>query len=246
MQLDPPAGSVDGQLPLPDVLPEPEPDVEPVDEVLAVALLELAVPDEPEPVAVLLEALDALVVPALELLALVAVLVEDPVLLDALDPAAPVDDACEPVLLDDDAEELEVPATVPLPCVPLLDEPPTLPVAGVPLQATSEEKRIETEAKRVTVMLREYSRVASCRRGACASTILGTRGDASSIPRMPCIAIQIVRFVDTNQPGFVECSLRDAAGREHFFVEKSFTPGADIRTRHGLQRQDGPPHGPCW
>ena len=34
------------------------------------------------------------------------------------------------------------------------------------------------------------------------------------------IAIQIVRFVDDYQPGFVECRLVDAEGQPHLFVEK--------------------------
>ena len=37
---------------------------------------------------------------------------------------------------------------------------------------------------------------------------------------MPSLAVQIVRFVDAHQPGFVECALVDAEGREHRFVEK--------------------------
>jgi hypothetical protein len=34
------------------------------------------------------------------------------------------------------------------------------------------------------------------------------------------IAIQIERFVDDHQPGFVECRLVDALGRSHLFIEK--------------------------
>lgn len=34
------------------------------------------------------------------------------------------------------------------------------------------------------------------------------------------IAIQIERFVDDHQPGFVECRLVDAHGLSHLFVEK--------------------------
>ena len=37
---------------------------------------------------------------------------------------------------------------------------------------------------------------------------------------MPSVAIQIERFVDDHQPGFVECSLIDALGEVHLFVEK--------------------------
>lgn len=37
---------------------------------------------------------------------------------------------------------------------------------------------------------------------------------------MPALAVQIVRFVDDHQPGFVECSLQDARSTEHLFVEK--------------------------
>lgn len=38
--------------------------------------------------------------------------------------------------------------------------------------------------------------------------------------RMPSISIQIVRFVDEHQPGFVECRLVDAQGNIHHFIEK--------------------------
>ncbi len=34
------------------------------------------------------------------------------------------------------------------------------------------------------------------------------------------LTIQIERFVDEDQPGFVECSLMDAYGTGHLFVEK--------------------------
>jgi len=34
------------------------------------------------------------------------------------------------------------------------------------------------------------------------------------------IAIEIERFVDEHQPGFVECSLVDALGCSHHFIEK--------------------------
>lgn len=37
---------------------------------------------------------------------------------------------------------------------------------------------------------------------------------------MPTISVQIERFVDDHQPGFVECRLVDASGRSHLFVEK--------------------------
>ena len=36
----------------------------------------------------------------------------------------------------------------------------------------------------------------------------------------PKIEVEITRFVDASQPGFVECKLVDALGREHLFVEK--------------------------
>ncbi|MFG6487215.1 hypothetical protein ACG04R_11085 [Roseateles sp. BYS78W] len=38
---------------------------------------------------------------------------------------------------------------------------------------------------------------------------------------MPSVAIQITRFVDEHQPGFVECVLVDASGKSHVFVEKA-------------------------
>ena len=34
------------------------------------------------------------------------------------------------------------------------------------------------------------------------------------------IAVQIVRFVDESQPGWVECELVDADGRRHLFIDK--------------------------
>jgi hypothetical protein len=34
------------------------------------------------------------------------------------------------------------------------------------------------------------------------------------------LVVQIDRFVDAHQPGFVECSLVDALGRKHLIVEK--------------------------
>jgi hypothetical protein len=34
------------------------------------------------------------------------------------------------------------------------------------------------------------------------------------------LSLQIDRFVDNSQPGFVECSLVDAYGARHLFVEK--------------------------
>lgn len=37
---------------------------------------------------------------------------------------------------------------------------------------------------------------------------------------MLAIKVEITRFVDDHYPGFVECSLVDAHGTKHFFVEK--------------------------
>lgn len=37
---------------------------------------------------------------------------------------------------------------------------------------------------------------------------------------MPALTVEIVRFVDEYQPGFVECVFQDAANIEHVFVEK--------------------------
>lgn len=37
---------------------------------------------------------------------------------------------------------------------------------------------------------------------------------------MPALAVQIVRFVDVSQPGFVECEFVDAAGRRHTLFDK--------------------------
>jgi hypothetical protein len=38
--------------------------------------------------------------------------------------------------------------------------------------------------------------------------------------RMTAVSVEIARFVDDRQPGFVECVLVDADGRSHAFVEK--------------------------
>ena len=38
---------------------------------------------------------------------------------------------------------------------------------------------------------------------------------------MPSILIQIVRFVDNNFPGWVECLLTDAESQVHSFIEKA-------------------------
>lgn len=37
---------------------------------------------------------------------------------------------------------------------------------------------------------------------------------------MPAVIVQISRFVDEHQPGFIECILLDALGESHLFVEK--------------------------
>jgi hypothetical protein len=37
---------------------------------------------------------------------------------------------------------------------------------------------------------------------------------------MHAVKVEIERFVDANQPGFVECSLVDADGNRHTFIEK--------------------------
>lgn len=38
---------------------------------------------------------------------------------------------------------------------------------------------------------------------------------------MQALRVTILRFVDDHQPGFVECTVHDAHGREHRFVEKA-------------------------
>ena len=38
--------------------------------------------------------------------------------------------------------------------------------------------------------------------------------------RMTAIDVEIIRFVDPHQPGIVECSITDARGAKHLFVEK--------------------------
>jgi len=37
---------------------------------------------------------------------------------------------------------------------------------------------------------------------------------------MPNLAVEIVRFVDDHQPGWVECEFIDAEGRRHTIIEK--------------------------
>jgi hypothetical protein len=44
---------------------------------------------------------------------------------------------------------------------------------------------------------------------------------------MPAISVQITRFVDDHQPGFVECLLVDALGKSHTFVEKAPVVSSD-------------------
>ena len=48
---------------------------------------------------------------------------------------------------------------------------------------------------------------------------------------MPFLPINIIRLVDDNFPGWVECELIDAVGNRHLFVEK--TP---VVTRESLER----------
>ena len=37
---------------------------------------------------------------------------------------------------------------------------------------------------------------------------------------MAALDVEIIRFVDAHQPGFVECSITDARGVKHLFIEK--------------------------
>ena len=37
---------------------------------------------------------------------------------------------------------------------------------------------------------------------------------------MPSVSVEILRLIDTHQPGWVECLLVDAHGTRHLFVEK--------------------------
>ena len=37
---------------------------------------------------------------------------------------------------------------------------------------------------------------------------------------MPCLIVQIVRFVDSHQPSWVQCEFVDADGRHHLIKEK--------------------------
>ena len=42
-----------------------------------------------------------------------------------------------------------------------------------------------------------------------------------SIDKMSAVSVQITRFVNDHFPGFVECVLSDALGKNHAFVEKA-------------------------
>jgi hypothetical protein len=46
------------------------------------------------------------------------------------------------------------------------------------------------------------------------------RAPLEAVLAMPALALQIVRFVDDSQPGFVECEFVDAAGRRHTLLDK--------------------------
>jgi hypothetical protein len=37
---------------------------------------------------------------------------------------------------------------------------------------------------------------------------------------MAALTVQIVRFIDSDQPGWIECRFEDATGRQHSFIEK--------------------------
>lgn len=56
---------------------------------------------------------------------------------------------------------------------------------------------------------------------------------------MTAIAIQIERFVDDYQPGFVECRLVDAEGLSHLFVEKLPIVSAEDLWSNSLYPQPG-------
>jgi hypothetical protein len=46
---------------------------------------------------------------------------------------------------------------------------------------------------------------------------------------MPAVRIQICRYIDDSQPGWVECKLTDVLGHQHVFVEKvPVVAGADL------------------
>ena len=38
---------------------------------------------------------------------------------------------------------------------------------------------------------------------------------------MAALDVEIIRFVDANQPGSVECSITDVHGAKHLFIEKA-------------------------
>jgi len=59
---------------------------------------------------------------------------------------------------------------------------------------------------------------------------------------MPAVLVEISRFVDEHFPGFVECTLVDARGERHRFVEKApvvstanLTPASRYPQRGSIQ-----------
>ena len=53
------------------------------------------------------------------------------------------------------------------------------------------------------------------------------------------LAVQIERFVDDHQPGFVECVLIDADGRRHEFIEKGPVVSAENLWLDSIYPQQG-------
>lgn len=56
---------------------------------------------------------------------------------------------------------------------------------------------------------------------------------------MPAVTVEIARFVDDHQPGFVECVLIDAAGTKHTFIEKGPVVSAANLTATSVYPQSG-------
>jgi hypothetical protein len=56
---------------------------------------------------------------------------------------------------------------------------------------------------------------------------------------MLAIKVEITRFLDDHQPGFVECSLIDAHGRKHLFIDKVPVVALEDLDAHSIYPRDG-------
>ena len=58
-------------------------------------------------------------------------------------------------------------------------------------------------------------------------------------PKIQNLAVQIVRFVDDHQPGWVEFEFVDAEGRQHKFIDKIVIFTADLLNSGSAYPQSG-------